>query len=114
MNYIKRFIIGIILLELFNLIFGLLSNGKEALLPISGFNDPPLYYDIDSLYGPLVTAAVPTTEGGLVYSCLIRSRRSALQRDDSSLPGPSGTHTVKIRSVVGEAWELLPADFPLP
>ena len=51
MNYIKRFIIGIILLELFNLIFGLLSNGKEALLPISGFNDPPLYYDIDSLYG---------------------------------------------------------------
>lgn len=51
MKYIKNIIISIIILELINLGIGFIQNGKDALLPITGFNDLPLYYDMDSLYG---------------------------------------------------------------
>ncbi len=51
MKYFKRIIIGIILLEFLNLIIGLVSNGKDVILPYTSFNAPPLYYDMDSSYG---------------------------------------------------------------
>lgn len=51
MKHLKKIIAGLIILEILNLIIGGISNGKEVLLPYTGFNDPPIYYDMDSLYG---------------------------------------------------------------
>lgn len=51
MKYIKKIVVYVVVLELFNLIIGLFYNGVDAFLPYTGFNDPPLYYDMDSLYG---------------------------------------------------------------
>jgi len=51
MQYLKKIVLFIILLEILNLVIGVFQNGKEAFLPYTGFNDLPLYYDTDSLYG---------------------------------------------------------------
>ncbi|WP_109300650.1 hypothetical protein [Aquimarina sp. AU474] len=51
MKYVKKIVVYIIVLEILNLIVGVFSNGTDAFLPLTGFNDPPLYYDMDSLYG---------------------------------------------------------------
>ncbi len=51
MKYIKKIIVYVVILEVLNLIFGVFSNEMDAFLPVTGFNDPPLYYDMDSLYG---------------------------------------------------------------
>ena len=51
MQYFKKIILFIILLEILNLVIGMFQNGKDTFLPYSGFNDLPLYYDTDSLYG---------------------------------------------------------------
>ncbi|WP_234859189.1 hypothetical protein [Aquimarina aquimarini] len=51
MKYIKKIIVFVILLEVINLVVGVFYNGKDAFLSITGFNAPPLYYDMDSLYG---------------------------------------------------------------
>ncbi len=51
MKYVKKIIVGLIILEVLNLIIGCISNGKDAVLPITGFNDPPLYYDMNASYG---------------------------------------------------------------
>ena len=51
MKHLKKVLFVILFLEIFNLIIGIIYNGKDIHLPYSGFNDLPLYYDIDSLYG---------------------------------------------------------------
>ena len=51
MQYFKKIILFIILLEILNLVIGMFQNGKDTFLPYSGFNDLPLYFDTDSLYG---------------------------------------------------------------
>ena len=51
MQYFKKIILFIIILEILNLVIGMFQNGKDTFLPYSGFNDLPLYYDTDSLYG---------------------------------------------------------------
>lgn len=51
MKYFKKIIVGLIILEVLSLIIGCISNGKDAILPYTGFNEPPIYYDMDSKYG---------------------------------------------------------------
>ncbi|WP_438423355.1 hypothetical protein [Aquimarina macrocephali] len=51
MKYIKKIVVYVIILEAFNLVIGLFYNGTDTFLSYTGFNDPPLYYDMDSLYG---------------------------------------------------------------
>ncbi len=40
-----------VLLEVLHLGIGLFFNGMDTFLPLTDFNDPPLYYDMDSLWG---------------------------------------------------------------
>ena len=51
MKHIRKVLLCLIILEFFNLTIGYLKNGMEIFLPYSGFNDPPQYFDIDSIYG---------------------------------------------------------------
>ncbi len=71
MKYLVRIIVSLVVLELCNLIAGFVSNGSDAILPFTEFNAPPIYYDVDALYG--VTRPKSTEQmvnypwGGVVY-----------------------------------------------
>ena len=60
MKYIKKIVIYLVILEIINIVFGVFNHGKNAFLPYTGLNNPPQYYDMDSLYG--VTRYKKTTE----------------------------------------------------
>jgi len=51
MKYLKKIIIWLIVIEFLNLVVGFVYKGSNIFLPYSKFNAPPLYYDMDSLYG---------------------------------------------------------------
>ncbi len=51
MKYIKNIIVAIVILEVLNLGYAVITKGSDAFLPMTGFNDPPLYYDMNELYG---------------------------------------------------------------
>ncbi|APY12410.1 hypothetical protein BWZ22_14780 [Seonamhaeicola sp. S2-3] len=51
MKYFKQVLISVLILEIINLLLGIVKYGNDAFLPYTAFNEPPLYYDIDSLYG---------------------------------------------------------------
>ncbi|MDH7446567.1 hypothetical protein [Aquimarina sp. 2201CG14-23] len=89
MKYLKKIIVGLVLLELLNLVVGFVSNGVDAVLPITGFNDPPLYYDMENSYG--VTRQKNTKQivnyswGGILYHTNSLGFRDQEFTDDGTL-----------------------------
>ncbi|WP_047414391.1 hypothetical protein [Cellulophaga sp. Hel_I_12] len=51
MRNFKKIILGFIILEMINLFASFFYHGMQAVLPITQFNAPPLYYDMDTIYG---------------------------------------------------------------
>tara|TARA_R110002012_G_scaffold283304_2_gene473583 strand:+ start:28718 stop:29680 length:963 start_codon:yes stop_codon:yes gene_type:complete len=51
MRNFKKIILGFFILEMLNVFATFFYHGKQVVLPITQFNAPPLYYDMDSLYG---------------------------------------------------------------
>lgn len=51
MKYLKTLILYLVIIELVYFLLSIVFYGSNTFLPLTRFNDPPLYYDMDSLYG---------------------------------------------------------------